>query len=377
MGAATVYQLARRGVKVIGIDRFTPPHDQGSSHGDTRITRLALGEGAEYLPFARRSHEIWRELEAATGRTLFRQTGGLVFSSLDGRSPAHGNADFLQTTIDVARRHNIPHEVLDAGTMARRFPQFRFKGDETGCFEPSAGLVHPEACIAAQLELVRDMGARLITHNQVRRWYVDGSGLVIETDSCRIQADRLVITAGAWLPDLVPELRPITRICRQVLYWFDLDHSTQAFESEDMPVFIRVPDSRADMFYGFPPVDGKLGGLKIATEQFTTMCEPDHVDRTVTPAEAHSMHQLASPHVRILPRLLRSAVCKYTITPDFHFLIDRHPDSTNVWLASACSGHGFKHSAAIGEYLARQVAQDGGRDELESTSWWGFNRLKL
>ena len=377
MGAATVYQLARRGVKVIGIDRFTPPHDQGSSHGDTRITRLALGEGAEYLPFARRSHEIWRELEAATGRTLLRQTGGLVFSSLDGRSPAHGNADFLQTTIDVARRHNIPHEVLDAGTMARRFPQFRFKGDETGCFEPSAGLVHPESCISAQLEIAREMGARLITHNQVRRWYVDGSGLVIETESCRIQADRMVITAGAWLPDLVPQVRPFTRICRQVLYWFDLDHSTQAFESEDMPVFIRVPDSRADMFYGFPPVDGKQGGLKIATEQFTTMCEPDHVDRTVTAAEAHSMHQLASPHVRILPRLLRSAVCKYTITPDFHFLIDHHPDSTNVWLASACSGHGFKHSAAIGEYLARQVAHDGGRDELESTNWWGFNRLKL
>lgn len=377
MGAATVYQLARRGVKVIGIDRFTPPHDQGSSHGDTRITRLALGEGAEYLPFARRSHEIWRELEAATGRTLFRQTGGLVFSSLDGRNPAHGNADFLQTTIDVASRHNIPHEVLDAGTMARRFPQFRFKGDETGCFEPSAGLVHPEACIATQLELACGMGARLITGNRVRQWHVDGSGLVIETDSCRIQADRLVITAGAWLPDMVPALRPLTRICRQVLYWFDLDHSTQAFDTEDMPVFIRVPDSRADMFYGFPPVDGRQGGLKIATEQFTTMCEPDHVDRTVTAAEAHSMHQLASPHVRILPRLLRSAVCKYTITPDFHFLIDRHPNSTNVWLASACSGHGFKHSAAIGEYLARQVAQDGGRDELASTNWWGFNRLKL
>ena len=363
MGAATTYQLARRGVNVIGIDRFTPPHDQGSSHGDTRITRLALGEGAQYLPFARRSHEIWRELEAATGRTLFRQTGGLVFSSLEGRSPAHGNTDFLQTTIGVARRHHIPHEVLDASTMARRFPQFRFAGDETGCFEPSAGLVHPEACIAAQLELAREMGARLITQTQVRRWQADGSGVVIETDSGRVRADRQVITAGAWLPDLVPELRPLTRICRQVLYWFDLDHSTQAFESEDMPVFIRVPDSRADMFYGFPAVNGKQGGLKIATEQFSTTCEPDHVNRTVTPAEAQAMHELASPHVRILPRLLRSAVCKYTITSDFHFLIDRHPESPNIWLASACSGHGFKHSAAIGEALAQQVTQ--GRSDCD------------
>lgn len=125
-----------------------------------------------------------------------------------------------------------------------------------------------------------------------------------------------------------------------------------------MPVFIRVPDSRAEMFYGFPPVDGRHGGLKIATEQFSSTCEPDQVNRTVSTAEAQAMHKLASPHVRILPRLLRSAVCKYTITPDFHFVIDRHPDSSKVWLASACSVHGFKHSAAIGEALAQQVTTD-------------------
>lgn len=376
MGAATLYQLARRGVKVVGIDRFTPPHDHGSSHGDTRITRLALGEGAEYLPFARRSHEIWRELEAANGRTLFRQTGGLVFSSLEGRSPAHGNADFLQTTIDVARRHQIPHEVLDASTMAKRFPQFKFAGDETGCFEPTAGLVHPEACIATQLELAQQLGARTITQCRVQRWLSDGSGVVIETDRGPIRADRLVLTAGAWLPQLVPGLRPLTRICRQVLYWFDLDHGTQAFDTEDMPIFIRVPDSRADMFYGFPPIDGRHGGLKIATEQFSDTCEPDQVSREVRADEAHAMYRLASPHVRIQPRLLRSAVCKYTITPDFHFLIDRHPDSSHVWLASACSGHGFKHSAAVGEYLASQVTENGRASECESGNGWGFDRLK-
>ena len=367
MGAAATYQLARTGVNVIGIDRFTPPHDQGSSHGDTRITRLALGEGAHYLPFARRSHEIWRELEAETGHILFRQTGGLIFSSLEGRSPAHGNADFLQTTIDVACLHQIPHEVLDASAMARRFPQFRLAGDEIGCFEPTAGLVHPEACIAAQLELARGLGARIITQTRVHSWFSDGSGLVIETDSGRVKAERLVITAGAWLPDLAPQLRPLTRICRQVLHWFDLDHSTQAFDAGDMPVFIRVPDSRAEMFYGFPPVDGRHGGLKIATEQFENTCAPDQVNRSVASEEAQLMHKLASPHVRILPRLLRSAVCKYTITPGFHFIIDRHPDTPHVWLASACSGHGFKHSAAIGEALAQQVTQ--GRSDCDLSAF--------
>jgi sarcosine oxidase len=358
MGAAALYQLARRGVRVLGIDRFHPPHDQGSSHGDTRITRLALGEGAHYLPLARRSHEIWRELEAETNRRLFRQVGGLVFSSADGRAPAHGNADFLQTTIDVAKHNGIPHEVLDASAMSRRFPQFRFAGDETGCFEPSAGLVHPESCIAAQLEMAERLGAEMRTGERVLRWQFDGEGVSLETDGSRYRADRLTLTAGAWVPQLMPELVANARVCRQVLYWFETDGPAESFTDEHMPVFIRVPDARAAMFYGFPAIDGSGGGLKIATEQFDQTCAPDEVDRSVSPSEIAAMHELAAPHVRITNRLVRAAVCKYTMTPDFHFVIDHHPSSERVWFASACSGHGFKHSAAVGEALA-QTIMDG------------------
>ena len=373
MGAATLYQLAKRGARVLGIDRFHPPHDQGSSHGDTRITRLALGEGAQYLPLAKRSHEIWRELESATGQNLLHQVGGLVFSSAEGRAPAHGAADFLQTTIEVAQLNGIPHEVLDASAMANRFPQFRFQGDETGCYEPSAGYVRPEACIAAQLQLSRELGASILTGKRVLKWQTDGGGVTVETDGGSLQADHLILTTGAWLPQFVPEFVASLRVLRQVLHWFETEEPSASFTGEHMPVFIRVPDSRAAMFYGFPAIDGPKGGLKIATEQFEETCVPDEVNRTVSPAESTAMHALASPHIRITQRVLRAAVCKYTVTPDFHFIIDHHASTDRVWFASACSGHGFKHSAAVGEALAQQVLH--GRSDYELSTFKISQRL--
>jgi sarcosine oxidase len=365
MGAATLYQLAKRGVRVLGIDRFHPPHDLGSSHGDTRITRLALGEGAHYLPLARRSHEIWRELEAATGEVLFRQTGGLVFSSLQGREVAHGAADFLQTTIDVAREHGIAHEVLNATAMAGRFPQFRFAGDEMGCFEPSAGLVHPERCIAAQLTMAQRLGAGICTGEQVTRWAVDGASVRIETSQGQFFAERVIFTTGSWIAELLPELAATTKVCRQVLYWFEPDGNPEVFSDAQMPVYIRVPDARAAMFYGFPGIDGAGGGVKLATEQFDVACVADAIERSVSEAEAQAMHALASPHVRITSRLVRAAVCQYTVTPDFHFVIDQAAATDRVWLASACSGHGFKHSAGVGEALSQQIVDGRSDADLE------------
>lgn len=372
MGAATVYQLAKRGARVLGLDRLHPPHDLGSSHGESRITRLALGEGAAYLPFARRSHAIWRELEAATGSTLFREVGCLVYSSAEGRQAAHGAADFLQTTIDVARENHLPHEVLSAAELARRFPQFRLAGDETGCLEPGAGLVHPEACLEAQLSEARRLGAEIHTGETARGWRADGQGARVETDRGEYLAGRLVLTAGPWLPELWPGLP--AKVCRQVLYWFETAGPAEEFGSDRMPVFIRVPDRRAAMFYGFPAIDGAGGGLKIAGEQFEQTCRADTVDRRVTEAEIAAMHALAAQHLRIARRLVKAAVCAYTVTPDFHFLLDRHPKAGNVWVASACSGHGFKHSAAVGEALAQQVTE--GRCDYDLAPFrWGREAL--
>jgi sarcosine oxidase len=352
MGSATMYQLARRGVRVLGIDRFHPPHDRGSSHGDTRITRLALGEGEQYVQFARRSHEIWRELEEATGRTLLRQVGGLIYGSTRSRSEAHGSADFLQTTIAVAQRHGIPHEVLDAAAMRERFPQFHFRDDELGCLEHTAGFVHPEACISAQLEMARRLGAELHEGEQVTAWESTGNGMRVSAGKGCYQASKLILCAGAWLPGLVHELGARARVFRQVLFWLDSDGPHEQFDPEHMPVYIRVPDSDTPMFYGFPAINGPAGGMKIAGEQFEQASTPDKIRTEVSTDEIKAMHALASPHLRIGPNCIRSVACKYTVTPDFGFVIDHHPGTDRVWLASACSGHGFKHSAAIGEALA-------------------------
>jgi sarcosine oxidase len=364
MGSAALYQLAKRGVKALGIDRFQPPHDRGSSHGDTRITRLALGEGPQYVQFARRSHEIWRELERETRRTLLREVGGLYFGSTAAHGQAHGSADFLQTTINVAREHGIPHDVLDAKSLRERFPQFHFRDDERGCFEHTAGFVHPKACIQAQLTKAARHGAELRVDEQLLGWTTTSNSVEVTTNRSKYSAAHLILTAGAWLPQFVPELARSARVFRQVLFWFEPDGPHELFTPERLPVYIRVPDAGTNMFYGFPAIDGPSGGLKIAGEQFDCTADPDAMNNEVSAQEIAAMHTVASPHLRITPRCLRSVACKYTVTPDFHFIIDRAHDSERVWFASACSGHGFKHSAAVGEALAELVTNGRTRFDL-------------
>jgi sarcosine oxidase len=363
VGSAALFQLARRGVHAIGIDRFQPPHDRGSSHGDTRITRFALGEGPQYVQFARRSHEIWHELEQETGRTLLREVGGLYFGSTAAHGQAHGSADFLQTTINVAREHEIPHDVLDAKSLRERFPQFHFRDDECGCFEHTAGFVHPERCIAAQLQMAARLGAEIHNDEELIRWSHSNSSVEVTTARGSYSARQVILTSGAWLPQFVPELARSARVFRQVLFWFEPDAPHELFTPERLPVYLRVPDAGTNMFYGFPAIDGPGGGLKIAGEQFDCTTDPDAMNVEVSAQEIAAMHTVASPHLRITPRCLRSVACKYTVTPDFHFIIDRAPDSERVWFASACSGHGFKHSAAVGEALAELVTN--GRTKLD------------
>jgi len=353
VGSAALYQLVRRGVKVLGIDRFSPPHNRGSSHGETRITRLALGEGAEYFQFARRSHEIWRELESATGRTLLRQVGGLVFGRADAFGATHGAEDFLRTTIEVARAHGLSHEVLEGEELRRRFPQFHWRGDERGCLEHGAGYVHPEACIAAQLEMAMRHGAQIRTGERVLGWHTSGESVEVETERRRYRAERLILSAGAWNPQMAP-LTP-ARVYRQVLFWFEPDGANEEFAPERMPVFIRLPEPGAEMFYGFPAINGAGGGMKIAAEQFEHAIEPDAMATEVTGEEVRAMHTTAAPFLRISERCVRAMACKYTVMPGSRFVIDRHPESERVWVVSACSGHGFKHSAAVGEALAEMV----------------------
>ncbi len=355
MGSATLFQLAQRGVDVLGIDQYSPPHPYGSTHGETRITRAAAGEGAAFVPLAMRSHVLWREIERETGRHLFRQCGGLILARAGGRSPLHEQGDFLGNTVELAAQFGIAHELLDAGAMQSRYPQLLLTGDESGYFEPGAGYLLPEACVAAQLELARSGGAHIRLGEQVRAIRTEGGRAMVETDRAMYTPGITVVCAGPWLPQLLAgKLSRRLMVRRQVLHWFD-SANPRDYAPEKFPIFIwHWGNADTDVFYGFPDVGG---GVKVATEQMIENTTPQAVKREVDPSESGTMFD-----VHVAGRLrgvsagaVKAATCLYTNSPEANFLIDRLPDCPDVIVVSACSGHGFKHSAAIGEAVAEMA----------------------
>lgn len=361
MGSATAYQLAKAGASVLGLDRHRPPHAFGSTHGDTRITRVAVGEGLEYVPLVRRSHELWREIEQEAGVDLLTRCGALVMAPPSGTFAMHGSSSFLDHTRAAAETYDVEHELLDTAELARRFPQFSLAGHEQGYYEPGAGFVRPEVAVEAQLRLARARGATLATGENVLDLDDRGTHVVVRTDRRAVEADTVVVTAGPWVSELAPELAPMVRIHRQVLCWFDLGDPSAYPALRDSPVYIWWPGGEpSELIYGFPMLDGPRGGAKVACEQYVEETEPDRVDRTVTPAEIEEMYESSvRPRLPALSaRCVRTAVCPYTVMPESRFVIDRLPSRPRVIVASPCSGHGFKHSAAIGESLA-QLATHG------------------
>ncbi len=356
MGSAAAWQLARRGVRVLGIDRHAPPHDRGSSHGLTRVTREAVGEGAAYAPLVRRSHAIWREIEAELAGELdgplLTCTGVLVIG------PAGSDTAFVARTRAVAQAFGVPHEALDAAELRRRWPQFRIDDGEAGCFEPGGGVVFPERCIAAQLALARRAGAQLLTDEPVQALVREGGAWRVDTARGTHHAARVLVTAGAGLPGLAAAQGPAwtreLRVLRQVLHWLAPEPGHEAaFEPGRCPTFIATRGERyEDTFYGMPLVDG-TGGVKVGTEQFEHDTTPDTVQRDVTEAESRALvERLVRPRlVGLSGRALRGSACLYTMAPDGRFRIDDRAGPGLTWV-SACSGHGFKHSAALGEALA-------------------------
>lgn len=370
MGSAAAYQLAARGATVVGIDRFAPPHALGSTHGDTRVTRAACAEGPAYVSLARRSHELWREIEAETGADLFTACGVLMVGPGSGMGSMHGTDDWVGATVELAERFGIDHEQLDGATARERFPMFAFDDAARAYLEPGGGFVRPEAAVAAQLELARRAGARLQSDTDVTTLRATSAGVEVTTaDGSTFGAERVVLSVGAWLPTFLtdPTLRAGFAVYRQVLHWFAVDPAwTDRVSAQQLPVHMWSFGAGAtDFFYGFPAIDGPDGGIKVATEQFAHTTTADAVEREVPVAEARAMHEhcLRGRHGAVSDRVLRSATCLYTVTPDSQFRIDDHPELPGVLLVSPCSGHGFKHSAAIGEAIAERIVQ--GRSTID------------
>lgn len=376
MGSATTYQLAKSGVKVLGIDLYQPPHVHGSTHGDTRITRLAIGEGAEYVPLVTRSHELWRGIEQEVGYELLNKCGGLIMGVHSGVGQ-HGINDFLNQTVESANQYSIKHDELSTEQIKSRFPQFNLVGSEDGYFEPEAGFLRPEKCVQAQLELATKLGATINTGERALSYEDNGTFITVKTDKSTYQANKLIISAGPWINELVSDFKDVFKIYRQVLYWFDLNDKSQYETYSKLPVFIwEFGGSPDDFVYGFPAIDGSEGGLKVATEEYVTETTPEGTIRKVTQDEIDQMYEkyVKNKLPGLSNKCVKAASCLYTVTPDHKFVIDYHPKHKNVIVASPCSGHGFKHSAAIGEVLTQLALQ--GKSEID-VSAFSFNRLVL
>ncbi len=360
MGSAALYQACKRGVKALGIDRFTPPHTMGSSHGDTRITRNAIGEGEVYMPFVERSNEIWRDLEAATGSALFHQSGGLIIGG-EKAVAFHYQGDFVDASARIADKFGIAYEILSADELRERFPLLTPRDSDRAYYEPGAGVLRPERCIQTQLDLARGDGAIIHTGEKVTGYEIGASAVTVNTEKGSYSADKLILSAGAWIADFLPAThRAGIRVNRQLIHWFEAEDRDR-FHPERFPFVIWIGDTLEDFWSVFPAPSDGMAGVKLVTEQYHTSTAPDEVSRVVTEEEAADMyHRLTRPRLKGLrENQLLAEVCLYTLTADEDFVIDFHPASERVVVASPCSGHGFKHSAAIGETLV-QLALDGG-----------------
>ena len=344
MGGATAHHLARRGARVIGFDRFAPPHNLGSSHGESRIIRVAYFEDPRYVPLVRRAWDLWLELERETGRPLMRPTGGLMIGP-----PASA---VVAGALESARTHGLPYSELDAGELQRRFPAHRPAAGDIAVLEPQAGVLDPEQGVAAHLERARAHGAELHTDEPVLDWRADGAGVVVRTARGEYRAERLLLAAGAWLARLMPDLAPALTVTRQALVWFAPRAHPDQFEAERFPIFIREHQP-GRWIYGFPM---RAGRVKFAIHMEGESCDPDSVRRTIDEADVAKVREVLE---RCVPDasgpFVEGAICMYTNTPDGNFQIGEHPEHPQVLIASCCSGHGFKFSPAIGEALADRL----------------------
>jgi sarcosine oxidase len=337
MGSAAAAHAASRGQRVLGVEQFQPAHDQGSSHGRSRVIRLAYFEDPAYVPLLQRAYELWRQLEGRTGRRLLQITGGLMIGRAD--------SDVVAGSLRSAQQHHLAHEILDSAQIRARFPVFTPHRDTVALFEDQAGVVFPEEAIRAHLDVAADHGARLHFDERVEQWVALPSGAIeVRTSRGRYEAGRLILAPGSWASaifkaDWLPlEVEP------QQLYWFEPAEGPAPFTPDRFPIYIWDLDGGVQ-FYGFPADDD--GRVKVAF--FRSRVQGEEAMRK---ALAPCLPALAAG------RLVETVSCKYTLTPDHHFVIGVHPGAENVVIASPCSGHGYKFASVIGEILS-DLAVDG------------------
>jgi sarcosine oxidase len=350
MGSATAYHIARRGQAVLGLEQFTPAHSNGSSHGHSRIIRQAYMEHPSYVPLLKRAFVLWDELAALSDEDLLHLTGGIMIGRPD--------SDAIQGTLTSVREHHLPHQMLDAATIRQRYPALTPSDDIVAVYEDNAGFVVPEAAVRTHLRLAQTHGAELHFQEAVTHWQANPNGGVTVTTAHGVYtADHLVITPGAWAPELLADMGLPLRVERRVLLWFEPIGGIEPFTEPNFPIYIW--DCGAGVsFYGFP-YHPSMPGIKVAIHTVGQTCSPDSIDRQLQAHDVESLQNLLRERIpALLGPMMHYETCMYTLTPDEHFVIAVHPDHPQVVIASPCSGHGFKFTPVIGEILA-DLAIDG------------------
>jgi sarcosine oxidase len=358
MGSAAAFELARRGRRVLGLEQFALGHDQGSSHGHTRIIRKAYYEHLNYVPLVLRAYERWRDLERRQGRTLLTECACLSIGRPDG--------ELIAGVRQSAEQHGLPVEHLDAGALRRRFPAFQFSDEYVGVLEPSAGFLYVDDCVRAYIAEARRLGATIGDCEPVVSWKAEGGGVVVETALGRNTADRLIVTAGPWARQILADVGAPLTVMRQVVFWFGTRDDI-SFQRDRFPIYIA--DTPDGAFYGLPSLNAD--GLKTARHYGAPeLHDPSEVERAVSADDEETVRRFLRAHLPGADRPVRKAsVCVYTLTPDRHFLIDVHPEHPQVAFAAGFSGHGFKFASVVGEILADLV--ESGRTD------WPISMFRL
>ncbi len=341
MGSATIHELSSRGLKVLGLEKFNIPHNMGSSHGMTRIIRLAFREGSEYVPLARRSYELWRSLEQKVGEQLLYTTG-----SIHGGLP--GTTAF-ESTLEACVTQKVTHEVLSGNEVSSRFPGYNFPDETKAVFQADGGFLVPERCIKGYVSISRELGAVIHEEEPLLEWNPTSYGISAVTHRGVYTAEKLIITSGPWTGKLLPELAPLAVAERQVLAWFK-PRNQEAFSPSNFPVFTLATNEGS--FYGFPSFDGygfKLGKF----HHFGEAVDPDNFSRTPTPEDEAVLRGFTGTYFPdALGETEDMAVCLFTNSPDEHFIIGTLANYPQVSVAAGFSGHGFKFCSAVGEIMA-------------------------
>lgn len=343
MGSAAVYELARRGQKVLGLERYDIPHAMGSSHGLTRIIRLAYYEHPSYVPLLRRAYELWRDLQKKAGEKLLHIT-----RSIDAGPVGSG---LFEDSLKSCQLHRLKFEALTGEQLGWRYPGYNLPGSHLCLLQPDGGFLLPERCIVQYVTLAQARGARIQAREQVLGWEASssGNGVLVFTDRGEYQADRLVISAGAWSSKLVRELRGKAQPERQVLGWFQPD-KPKLFLPENFPVFNLLVDE--GRYYGFPLFG--VPGFKIGLyHHLNEQVDPDTVDRDCALRDEKPLRIAVEKYFPAAAGpLMAMKTCMFTNSPDEHFILDLHPQYPQVSIAAGFSGHGYKFCSVIGEVLA-------------------------